>query len=235
MTDDPRRLPPVSRAELGGAPAAPRSPVRIRRAASGPDWDAIRTLCCLTGEAGDPVDAARWPLFAELWIGPYQRLAPTWTYVAELGGRVAGYLTGCPDTRAFERARRSRVTVPLLLRLALGRYPWNADARRFVRRALGLGRPAEARLAEVQGPALLDRFPAHLHMNVEAASRSRGIGAALLARFLGDLAGAGVGGVHLFCGPGPRSFYRRAGFAELGALEARPGRVVYLLGRAATD
>ncbi|HZS35116.1 MAG TPA: hypothetical protein VFC42_17255 [Methylomirabilota bacterium] len=218
-----------------GAAAGPAAPARIRRAASAADWEAVRTLCCLTGDAGDPVDAARWPLFAELWIGPYQRLAPAWTYVADVGDRIAGYLTGCPDTRAFERARRWHVTLPLLLRLALGRYRWNADARRFARRALGLRRPAEARLAEARAARLLDRYPAHLHMNVGAASRGRGIGAALLTRFLGDLVSTGIGGVHLLCGPGPRAFYLRAGFAELGALEARPGRVVYLLGRTATD
>ena len=56
--------------------------------------------------------------------------------MAETDGRIAGYLTGCPDTAAFRRARRFRVTLPLLVAIACRRYPWNADARRLLRLVL---------------------------------------------------------------------------------------------------
>ena len=82
------------------------SPALVRVARSAEDWADVRSLCCRTGNGGDPIDRKRWPLFAELWIGPYQRLVPDWTYVAEVDGRVVGYLTGCPDTAALRRARR---------------------------------------------------------------------------------------------------------------------------------
>ena len=52
------------------------APVLVRVAKSPADWQAVRSLCCRTGNGGDPIDPARWPLFAELWIGPYQRLLP---------------------------------------------------------------------------------------------------------------------------------------------------------------
>src|SRR5262249_32310733 len=141
------------------------------------DWHAVRTLCCETGNGGNPIDRARWPLFGDLWIGPYQRLVPTWTYVAEADGRVVGYLTGCPDTAAFRRARRLRVTLPLLVRIALGRYGWTPDARRTVRLALGLGRGVESRLAPSMPAGFAHTYPAHLHMNVDAEYRRQGIGA----------------------------------------------------------
>lgn len=206
-------------------------PALVRVAEAAADWAAVRTLCCRTGSGGDPIDPARWPLFAELWIGPYQRLAPGWTYVAETDGRIVGYLTGCPDTAAFQRARRMRVMPRVLAGIACRRYAWNDDARRTVLRALHLRRGTEARLAPVLPAGLLRTHPAHLHMNVDGEHRGRGIGAALLGRFTGELAAAGVPGVHLFCGPGPRDFYTRNGFTEVSAAEVGRGQWVYALGR----
>jgi GNAT superfamily N-acetyltransferase len=194
----------------------------------------VRELCCRTADGGNPLDRSRWPLFAELWIGPYQRIVPRWTYVAEADGRVVGYLTGCPDTGAFRQARRFRVTLPLLVRIACRRYAWNADARRFVRLALRLDRGAEARLVG-DLPPLGRAYPAHLHMNVDAPYRRQGIGGALIERYARDLRAAGVPGIHLFCGPAPRPFYLRHAFRDLGALEVRPGRWVHALGRRLAD
>jgi predicted N-acetyltransferase YhbS len=66
---------------------------------------------------------------------------------------------------------------------------------------------------------------------VEAEYRRHGIGAALIERYVDDLTAAGVAGVHLLCGPGPRPFYARNGFTDLAAVELGPGRWVYTLGR----
>lgn len=202
--------------------------VRPARAA---DWPAVRDLCCLTGEAGSPIAPARWPFFAELWIGPYQRLVPEWTSVAEVGDGLAGYLTGCPDTAAFERARALRVTLPLLARVAAGRFGRTVDTRRFVRRTFGLARPAEAAFAPELSATLHRRFPAHLHMNVAAGLRGRGIGGELLDGYLHALRGRGIPGVHLFCGPGPLAFYARHGFAVLGRLALADGFRVHACAR----
>ncbi len=214
---------------MSGADAG--APALVRVAKSPADWQAVRSLCCRTGNGGDPIDLARWPLFAELWVGPYQRLAPEWTYVAETEGRVVGYLTGCPNTAAFRRARRLRVTLPLLVAIACRRFPWNTDARRAVRLALRFDRGLESRLAPTQPAGFARTHPAHLHMNVEAEYRRRGIGAVLIERYARDLTAAGVAGIHLLCGPGPRPFYARNGFADLSAVETSPGRWVYTLGR----
>jgi GNAT superfamily N-acetyltransferase len=209
----------------------PGEAVLVRVARTRADWEAVRTLCCQTGNAGDPIDPARWPLFAELWVGPYQRLVADWTYVAEAGGRVVGYLTGCPDTAAFRHARRFRVTPRLLLAIACRRYAWNADARRIVTQALRLRRGTESRLAAGLPRGFTRTHPAHLHMNVEAEYRRQGIGAALIERYARDLQAAGSPGIHLLCGAAPRAFYTRNGFTDLAALESSPGRWVYILGR----
>jgi len=42
--------------------------------------------------------------FLKRWTGYYRECEPQWIYVAVLPGRkVAGYLTGCPDSRAAAR------------------------------------------------------------------------------------------------------------------------------------
>jgi GNAT superfamily N-acetyltransferase len=207
-----------------------QAPALVRVARSAADWAAIRSLCCRTGNGGDPIDRERWPLFAELWIGPYQRLVPDWTYVAEVDARVVGYLTGCPDTAALRRRRRFRLTPGVLIGIACRRYAWTVDARRTVALALGLRRGTEARLAARLPAEALRTHPAHLHMNVEAECRSHGIGVALLRRYVQDLSARGVPGIHLFCGAGPRAFYERNGFTEMAAVELAPGRWVYTLG-----
>ena len=211
--------------------ANPDVPVLVRVSRTAADWQAVRTLCCQTGSGGNPIDPVRWPLFADLWIGPYQRLVPQWTYVAEVEGRIVGYLTGCPDTAAFRRARRFRVTLPLLIGIALGHYGWTSDARRTVRLALRLGRGVESRLAPRLPAGFAHTHPAHLHMNVDAGYRRRGIGALLIERYVRDLGEAGVPGVHLFCGSEPQPFYARNGFTDLAALELGSGLAVYVMGR----
>jgi GNAT superfamily N-acetyltransferase len=63
---------------------------------------------------------------------------------------------------------------------------------------------------------LTRRFPAHLHINLAAAFRSRGIGAALIEAFADHAKRAGAPGMHAVTGKGMRNvgFYLRCGFVE---------------------
>jgi GNAT superfamily N-acetyltransferase len=69
--------------------------------------------------------------------------------------------------------------------------------------------------------ALTQRFPAHLHINLRPAFRSRGIGGKLIEAFASHAAAAGVPGMHVVTGEGARnvSFYLRCGFEPLGSTE----------------
>ena len=210
----------------------PGAPALVRVARTPADWEAVRSLCCRTGNAGDPIDRARWPLFAELWIGPYQRLVPEWTYVAEVG-RAGRRL---PHRLPGHRGVPARPAVPGHAPAAVPGSPAGATRGTAtpggsVRLALRLHRGVESRLAPGLPAGLTETHPAHLHMNVEAECRRRGIGVALIERYARDLGAAGVPGIHLFCGAAPRPFYARNGFTELAALEVSPGRWVYALGR----
>lgn len=79
---------------------------------------------------------------------------------------------------------------------------------------------------------LTQRFPAHLHINLGQAFRSRGVGARLIEAFAGRARKAGASGMHVVTGKGMRNvrFYERCGFEERGAAPWN-GSVVLFLGR----
>lgn len=208
--------------------------MRIERAQSHADWREIRRLCCLTGASGGPVlPESRWDFFGELWVGPYERLAPEWAFVArdDARGSVVGYLTGCADSRRFTRLKRLLLTPRLWAGLARGRWEWNADTRRFLRRSLGFERGPEQSFSSALHAVLESQFPAHLHINLSAEARGKGTGQKLVSCFFDELReriGAAAGGVHVFCGPDPVPFYERVGFRELERIDFKTesGRTV---------
>ncbi len=77
---------------------------------------------------------------------------------------------------------------------------------------------------------LTQRYPAQLHVNVDARSRGRGIGAALVAAFVEDLRHEGVAGVHAITSQGARNvgFYQQQGFSELRAVATSARPLVFL-------
>ena len=79
---------------------------------------------------------------------------------------------------------------------------------------------------------LVRRFPAHLHINLAPAFRSRGIGARLVEAFARRAADSGAGGVHVVTGVGLRNvgFYERCGFFPR-ATAIWNGRSIVFLGR----
>jgi GNAT superfamily N-acetyltransferase len=193
-------------------------------------WQAIRAICCRTGDNGDPIAGERCDFFARLWIEPYEKLVPEWTYVAISGGGVVGYLTGCPNTSQFTRSKFWRADLPLLVQIACGGHRGAADAPAFIRRALRLAQPVEARFSEALRRRLSRLYPAHLHLNVEVEFRRAGLGRLLIENYLADLRRSGVGGVHLFCGAAPLAFYRRLDFQVLESLRLRDSEV-FAMGR----
>ena len=205
----------------------------IHRLASNPAaqadlWRAVRALCCRTGNNGGPVSTERWGFFPRMWIDPYERLIPEWTYVAQVKGAVVAYLTGCPDTGRFSRNKILYCTLPLLME-TFRRYRRDPDAQRFVRRALGFEKNVEQCFSRDIRNQVSQNYPAHLHMNVDAAFRGRGVGRRLIETYTGDLRASGITGVHLYCGPDPVAFYLREGFQRLGSVAFR-GTPVHALG-----
>ena len=79
---------------------------------------------------------------------------------------------------------------------------------------------------------LTARYPAQLHVNLDASARGGGIGGLLVEAFVAEVCHAGVPGVHVVTGQGVRNvgFYTRLGFIERGTRTAH-GKTVVFLGR----
>lgn len=199
------------------------------------DRPAVRRICCDTADAGRPVEAffSDRELFADLLTRYYTDFEPQSLWVAAPAGRAAGYLAGTMDTRRAQRIMARRV--------------WPAAVGRALCRG-ALGNVALWRLAwrnrrlhaGAQRAAIVDlqAYPAHLHVNLDAAARGCGAGRRLLAAFVDQARGAGVPGLHAWVradnAAGLR-FFAAAGFRELGRcplMRREDGNLLYSVGMA---
>src|SRR5438270_185152 len=106
------------------------------------DTDAaeVRRICCDTAWHGQPID----PVFsdrdflADAVVGAYSRVEPESMFVAESGGKVVGYITGCRDTRRFARLFLRRV-FPELAAKFFTRGLWRPRPLRFFLRQAWAG------------------------------------------------------------------------------------------------
>ncbi len=195
----------------------------VVRTYEGRDRAQVRQVCYATGYMGEPVDWL-WrdtESFADLFTSYYTDAEPESALVAELDGVVAGYLLGCVDSR---RA-------------------WNPATifgRHFLRRGIGF-RPGTAGVVwRSFGDVIADalrrrlppvtvydvRWPAHLHVDLLPSIRGRGVGAALMHRWLGMLRETGVPGCCLETlgeNQGAIAFFESTGFRRHGAPTSAPG------------
>jgi GNAT superfamily N-acetyltransferase len=117
-------------------------------------------------------------------------------------------------------------------------YAWVAldDSRHAVGYLVGsLGDPARDPLFAdlpffAHFDALTPRYPAQLHVNLDAAWRGRGIGARLVEAFADQARARGVPGVHVVTTRGARNvgFYLANGFVERGALKSGEHELLFL-------
>jgi GNAT superfamily N-acetyltransferase len=77
---------------------------------------------------------------------------------------------------------------------------------------------------------LCDTYPAHLHINVAAEARSKGVGAALIEAFAAQCADAKLPGLHLVTDEKSRNvrFYEQNGFAVLATTPSHGVPVVFM-------
>jgi hypothetical protein len=143
------------------------------------DREAVRSLCCLTGFLGEPIDPVYEDreLFADFLTTYYTDHEPESSFVLEMDGEIRGYLLGC------RRPLRNQLysfyqNVWLFLR-ALGRYfRYNSRSRRFIRWTLVHG------WREV--PAAPRRTP-HFHINLLPSARKVSTTRALMSAYLSYL------------------------------------------------
>jgi ribosomal protein S18 acetylase RimI-like enzyme len=181
-----------------------------------PDRSAVLTIAADAAFFGEPVEAFLddRDLYCAAFAAYYTDYEPERLWVAAVNGVVAGYVMGCADDRRRTRVTLTRIIPALARDLLRGRY-------RIGRKTLRDGlRELQEHLAGAVPRVAVDQFPGHLHINVSAAARGRGLGRALLEASLEQFWQTGVAGVHLLTTDRNRAachLYETVGFHLLGA------------------
>lgn len=130
-------------------------------------------------------------IFSDFFYSYYTDVESAYLWIAEVDGRVVGFLTGCVDSDGRTGRYIRRVLPGLLKKLLRGGYRIGPRTWNFA------GRVFDANLRDKAGPLDLKDYPAHLHINLDASARGRGLGRGLMDAYLGQLRRLEVPGVHL--------------------------------------
>lgn len=189
------------------------------RPASPADLPALYEVCLQTGDGGaDATGRFSDPAWlGHRFVGPYVHLEPGFSWTLEDATGPCGYLLGAPDSqgfaRRFEQEWMPRVASEfreLVQRHPLALSTLEAEQRRwFAHRQWVFPQP-------------LNRYPAHLHVDLLPRVQGQGFGRAMIPRILEAMTVAGVPGVHLGMHPDNHralNFYQSLGFIELARME----------------
>ncbi|ENN85975.1 hypothetical protein RHSP_16225 [Rhizobium freirei PRF 81] len=156
------------------------------------DIDQLYAISLATGDAGKDATPLHRDgrLIGHIYSAPYATLHPELVFVAEDEEGVFGYIAGVFDTIAFGQR--------------LEREWWPALRQRYVD---PIGDPAiwdadQKRISAIHHPKrtpapLVERFPAHIHMNLLPRAQGKGVGTALLDRWMENARANGIKGIHL--------------------------------------
>jgi GNAT superfamily N-acetyltransferase len=179
------------------------------------DHDALRSICLRTGLRGQDA-SGHWSsdeLLPDLYLTPYTRYAPDRVLVvADDADRTVGYLLVVPDTIAFVEWWRSEVT-PAFAQKYPRVAPTSPDGR-DEQWFHDLGFEPERMIPAGVGLDL-ERFPAHLHVDLLPEAQGHGLGRALMRDAAARLVAEGVPGIHLAydsANTGAAAFYDRLGW-----------------------
>ncbi|MEJ3405991.1 GNAT family N-acetyltransferase [Rathayibacter sp. YIM 133350] len=191
------------------------------------DLPGMYRICLITGDAGNDATGrhANPDLLGHIYTGAYAVRSPEFAYVVVDEHGVGGYVLAVPDTRDFE-AWQEREWYPALR----AQYPLSA----FEGAAADTPDAALVRLLhtpERRTDSVIERWPAHLHIDLAPRLQGRGLGRELISRALDGIRSAGVKGLHLAVDPrneGGKAFYPRVGFTrQPDAVE--PGVVLFTI------
>jgi ribosomal protein S18 acetylase RimI-like enzyme len=176
------------------------------------DFFAINDVCLRTAEAGRDATGlyVSDELMPDIFAKPYVLFEPELAFVLALDQRVVGYILGVADTACFVERYRTD-WLPALSRKYVHVDP--PRTRDELIRHLGFV-PERMLIPE------LERYPAHLHIDILPEYQRRGFGRVLMGVLITALRERGVPGLHLSMDPanaGARAFYDRLGFRELGS------------------
>jgi hypothetical protein len=157
------------------------------------DRQPIREICRQTAREGpNPLYRQDSELAPLLHVDYYMDYEPESCFVAEVNGRVVGYLCGCKNTKRYNEIIRTRILPRVIRRVA-----WKILTLQYRKKETYF--TLWCMLTNRQGEGLqpdLDKYPAHAHSNVEAKYRGQKLGIRFGAVLRQHLKESGVEGLH---------------------------------------
>lgn len=159
------------------------------------DRESIRAICKKTGQKGHPTR-----LFFEdeeiipiLFADYYMDYEPESCFVAEVDGRVVGYNVGCKNTARKIQVLQTKIYPRLCLRILWKILTLQYRKKQTYQTLWWI----ISRSWRESFHLPLDEYPAHLHLNVDVAYRSGGLGDRLSYTFRQHILERGVRGIHV--------------------------------------
>lgn len=191
------------------------------------DLEACYAISLATGHAGgDASPLYRDPrMMGHIYIAPYALLAPALTFVIEDARGVAGFVAGAVDTIAWEH-RLENDWWPLLRRQYADPVGIPPDEQTADQRRAAMIHHPPATPVEI-----VERYPAHLHMNLLPRLQRRGVGSRLLGTWLATARTRGARSLHVGVNrrnAGALRFWAAKGFATLTFDRATESRTCWM-------
>ena len=198
------------------------------------DRETIRRIACETALYGNPIDPLinDRDLVADYLVRYYTDFEPESLFVAEVEGKVVGYLTGCLNSEKCRQIVQRRILPPLLVRFFIHGHWFQG---KILRMLLAIWR-SERRWVSARWAACAP-YPAHCHLNLDPEFRRAGTGSGLLEAFLAQLRQHRVPGIHIITATEQgKNFFVRAGFTLLmqydsASLPGASARETWVMGK----
>ncbi len=166
--------------------------VIVRRYAPA-DLLAVRQLSCETADRGAPLDRLfrDRELTADLLTRYYTHYEPTALWVAAAQEQLVGYLTGCLNTRRYLHTMWRHVVPQSVMRGLMRGVLWHPETWRLLWAGMHTWR-----VGGFVRRTPLERYPAHLHLNIRQGFRGQQIGRRLVDAFLQQVRDTRLHGIH---------------------------------------
>lgn len=189
------------------------------------DFEAVYDVCIRTGDVGRDASTTfdRPRVIPDVFAGPYVVSEPGLAFVVDDGARAVGYVLGTADTEGFVAWYRAEWLPQISPAYPPATEPpFGSRDELFVHL---LHWPERMLLGQ-----LLERYPAHLHIDILPSWQGRGLGRVLMEEFLAAARRAGSPGAHLAVDPAnirALGFYEALGFERAAVGDNGEGVVVY--------
>ncbi|PSN64737.1 GCN5-related N-acetyltransferas-like protein [Corynespora cassiicola Philippines] len=190
----------------------------IRPYDSSRDFEAGLNVFYTTIDPGVSTEPSR-TIGSHIWYRPYVILSPESCFMLDSGtGHAVGYIIGAPSTTTFASLWKEKYLPSLDQSIIPPPEIQSGDPAMETETVKGLRKEVwSAGCSMLQSvPAELEKYPAHLHIDILPEFQGQGWGKLMVERFLGYLGEQGVRGVHLGMvrtNEGARRFYERFNFS----------------------